>query len=270
MLRHIVLLSLFTTAFCSAVVKPRADCTREFLKEIADSYVTAQTTGQIASLRNVADTLVYIESDVKMDIKSGVLSQALPANHTRHSLDTTACATYTELISANTRHPYVIGTQIRTTDGKITQIDSMVSDQGDWLFNATGTLRYANQENWSEIPLEKRDTRAVIQAAGDAYLDLFGNKSVKVPWGTPCARLEGGSYTGRGQPTDSCNVGIPARNAPMPNRRYVVDEVMGAVSIFLKFGAVDGPPDSHEFRIEGGKLRFVHTMTINNGKPLPV
>ena len=28
-------------------------------------------------------------------------------------------------------------------------------------------------------------------ASWDAYLDLFKDKSVQVPWGTPCTRLEG-------------------------------------------------------------------------------
>nr|MCV5142776.1 hypothetical protein [Escherichia coli] len=96
---------------------------------------------------------------------------------------------------------------------------------GDWLFDPSATLMYSFQESsqglWDDIPLAKRDTRAVIQAAGDAYRDLFNNKSVKVPWGTPCERLEGGTYI---QP--SCNVGVPSGSRNV-NRRYVVDEVVG-------------------------------------------
>jgi hypothetical protein len=39
------------------------------------------------------------------------------------------------------------------------------------------------------------------------------------------------------------------------------------VDIIMDFGGVagqqgaDGLPDSHEFRIEGGKLRYVHTLS---------
>jgi len=40
---------------------------------------------------------------------------------------------------------------------------------------------------------------------------VFNDKNVKVPWGTPCARLEGGSYTGSGKPTDRCDVGSTLR-----------------------------------------------------------
>jgi hypothetical protein len=50
------------------------------------------------------------------------------------------------------------------------------------------------------------------------------------------------------------------------NRRFVVDEVMGTVQVFCTFGAGtpgggSGAPDSHLFRVENGKLRYVHTLT---------
>jgi hypothetical protein len=43
-------------------------------------------------------------------------------------------------------------------------------------------------------------------------------------------------------------------------RRFLVDETMGAVVAFCNFG-VGGLPDTHLFRVEKGKLRFVHTLT---------
>ncbi|MGA8013500.1 MAG: hypothetical protein WB949_13805, partial [Candidatus Acidiferrales bacterium] len=43
-------------------------------------------------------------------------------------------------------------------------------------------------------------------------------------------------------------------------RRFVVDETIGAVVAFCTFG-VGGLPDTHLFRIEKGKLRYVHTLT---------
>lgn len=68
----------------------------------------------------------------------------------------------------------------------------VVTDTGVWLFNATGTLELNAPEKWDTIPVEKRDSRAVIKAAGDAYFDHFGNVSVAVPWRAPIYRLEGG------------------------------------------------------------------------------
>ena len=257
------ILAVCASLSATALAAPFANCTRELLKSVADSYVAAQTSGT-PSFTYLSPTVAYNENDKAISITTGILSQALKLDHVRSTYDTTVCAAYTELIITDAKHPYVIGTQMRLTDGSVTKIETLVTDEGDWLFNAKGTLQYASQESWAEIPVAQRNTREVIKAAGDAYLDYFKDKSVKVPWGTPCARLEGGSYTGKGSPTDTCNVGVP-NNIDLVNRRYVIDEVLGTVDIFLSFGgATTGLPDSHEFRVEGGKLRFVHTLTVMN------
>jgi hypothetical protein len=72
-------------------------------------------------------------------------------------------------------------------------------------------------------------------------------------------------HTGRGVPEDSCDVGVPS-GVNISNRRFVVDETIGSVVAFCTFGAGNpnggsGAPDSHLFRMESGKLRYVHTIT---------
>lgn len=73
---------------------------------------------------------------------------------------------------------------------------------------------------------------------------------------------------GKGLPTDSCTPGIPSNHSQAPNthRRYVIDEAMGSVSIFCLWEHMMNAADSHEFRLEGGKLRYVHTMTECGGR----
>ncbi|KAK6855938.1 hypothetical protein PG995_008089 [Apiospora arundinis] len=237
-----------------------AACDRATLIAVSDSYVAAQAAGQLDTLKGVDGSTVYTQNFKTATLASGLLSQSFKIDHNRSTHDTTQCATYTELIIADTKNPHVVATQIRLSPNStaaapvISKIETIVTSTGDWLFNAPATLRYASQESWVDIPEGKRDTREAIQAAGDAYLDLFSDKSVKVPWGNPCARLEGGSYI---QP--SCNVGVPS-GIKQTNRRYVVDEVTGSVDIFFTFANAE--PDSHEFRVEGGKLRYVHTLTV--------
>lgn len=145
---------------------------------------------------------------------------------------------YTEIVTAS--GPYVIGTQIRhdAADGTVTSIDTIASTTGSWLFNATKTLEYVKKEDpaWVPLPVSAQTTRETIQAAGDAYLDMWNDAHAheKVPWGTPCVRLEGSAYTGKGQPNDTCQAGIPSNHSQAPNthRRYVIDQEMGSVSIF--------------------------------------
>jgi len=240
------------------------NCTRAMLQEAADSYVAAQAAGLYNNIKWLSSNVVYNENNKTADITKGILSQALAIAHNRSTLDTTQCATYTELIIVDPKYPTVSGTQMRFTGSNITKIESIITHKGDWLFNATGTLSYATPENWGTIPVEKRDTRATIQAAADAYLDLFNNASIVVPWGTPCARLEGGMYI-----NGNCDLGVPS-GIPMTNRRYVIDETVGTVDVMLMLDGATGMPDSHEYRIESGKLRYVHTMSVNVTHPASI
>ena len=72
-------------------------------------------------------------------------------------------------------------------------------------------------------------------------------------------------HTGNGSPTDRCDVGVPS-GVNISNRRFVVDPTIGSVVVFCTFGAGgptsgSGAPDTHLFRVENGKLRYVHTLT---------
>lgn len=88
-----------------------------------------------------------------------------------------------------------------------------------------------------------------------------------MPWGRPCNRLEGGAYVGTGSPNDSCEAGIPSNTNQAPNtrRRYVIDETMGSVNILCVWEHMMMAADSHEFRLENAKVRFIHTMTVCPG-----
>ena len=72
-------------------------------------------------------------------------------------------------------------------------------------------------------------------------------------------------YTTRNfdDPKASCDIGFPVDALPIVGRSYVVDVDMGTVNIFCRFGNPPGAPDSHTFRLVNGKLRYVHTLTLN-------
>jgi hypothetical protein len=251
---HLFTLLSLTGAALAVPASRATTCDRAFLQSQAAAYVAAQAAGSPSTFKTSSANFTYTQNFKTASLATGILATPLKIDHNRTTVDTTQCATFTELIITDAANPHVIGTQMRFVDNALAKMETIVTSTGDWLFNPAGTLKYAVPEDWGTIDESKRDSRAAIQAAADAYLDLFNDKSVKVPWGTPCARLEGGTYM---QP--SCNVGVPS-GIKHTNRRYVVDEVTGSVDVFFDFAGVD--PDSHEFRIEGGKLRYVHTMTV--------
>jgi len=160
----------------------------------------------------------------------------------------------------------VLGTRLRVNHGLIAEIETVWTTTGYWLFNADNYLKYSSMEDWGVIPAASRDTRTTLVSAANAYLDAFleGKKDL-VPWGYPCNRTEGGMRTGKGTPEDSCDVGVPS-GVNIANRHFVVDETIGSVVAFCTFGAGSpgagsGAPDTHLFRVDNGKLHYVHTLT---------
>src|SRR5689334_7997340 len=258
----IVLLSALlapTTSFAQVA------CTRDGLKAATDLYIAAQTKGDITGLP-LATGLGYVENFKPMNIDEGLIKTAMKIDHHRSLLDTSTCQTFTEVIVSDKANPYVLGTRLRVNHGLIAEIEILWTTTGYWLFNADNYLKFSSDEDWGAIPAAKRDTRATLVSAANAYLDAFveGKKDL-VPWGYPCNRTEGGMHTGRGVAEDSCDVGVPS-GVNIANRHFVVDETMGAVVAFCTFGAGSatggsGAPDTHLFRVENGKLRFVHTLT---------
>jgi len=263
-------IALMSVVLAGALLVPaegfgQVSCTREGLQRAVDLYIAAQAKGDPSGLP-LAMGLGYIENAAPADMATGLIRTPMTIDHQRSLLDTATCQTFTEVIVTNKEKPYVLGARLRVNRDKIAEIEILWTTTGYWLFNADAYLKYATEENWNEIPGDKRDTRATLVAAANAYLDAFleGKKDL-VPWGYPCQRTEGGAHTGRGIPTDSCDVGVPS-GVNIANRHFIVDETIGAVQVFCTFGAGgpnggSGASDTHLFRVNDGKLRYVHTLT---------
>jgi hypothetical protein len=243
----------------------QVSCVRGGLQRAVNLYVEAQTKGDTAGLP-LANGVGYVENMERTDIAQGLINTPLKIDHHRSLLDEATCQTFTELIVTDAANPYVLGTRMRVNHDKIAEIEILWTTTGYWLFNADNYLKYSSAEDWGPIPPERRDSRETLVGAANAYLDAFlEGKIDQVPWGFPCVRVEGGMYTGKGSPDDSCEVGVPS-GVNIANRRFVVDEVIGSVVVYCTFGAGtpnggSGAPDTHLFRVENGKLRYVHTLT---------
>jgi hypothetical protein len=252
--------------------RPRPTCTRPSLQAAVDSYLAAQKAGDRTKMV-FADKVKYLENMSEVAADKGMWNTAVPIAFSRSFLDKDRCRTFSEVIVTGGGHPYVIGTRLSVDNGKITGIDSLVSDKGDWLFNANAYLKYSSKEDWTPPRTANHESMQELINAANSYLDQFSDKLVKTPWGRPCARLEGGAYTNRsGDPNSTCEVGIPPGVLYIVNRDYVVDEEAGVINVFCRFGnSTSGMPDSHTFRLVNGKLANVHTISINLNpdKPSP-
>jgi len=242
-------------------------CTEESLQRAVNLYITAQTKGDRSGLP-FAQGAGYMENMASFDINKGIINKAMNIDYHFSIYDPDTCQTFTEVIVTNKEEPYVMGTRMRVLTDRITELEILWTTTGYWLFNADNYLKYSSGENWGVIPAGQRDTRGALVFAANAYLDAFLDGNVDlVPWGYPCVRTEGGMYTApNGEtPESGCHPGVPS-GVNIVNRRYVVDEARGAIVVFCTFGAGtpgggSGAPDTHLFRLENGKLRYVHTLT---------
>lgn len=240
-----------------------AQCNRAALLALSQTYIQALQNGSSASLVPLGTSagITYTFNNNASSLATppnAILSAPLVIDHNRTTVDTSECATYTELIS--TTGPFVLGTQIRytanTSRHQILSIDTVAATTGSWMFNATATLGHIEPEDWSALAEGEQPTRDRLELVADSYLNMWMNRfsQNQIPWGTPCARTEGGN---RFEP--DCKVGIPTSgNVYIGERRYVIDESVGSVQVLCQFGSL---PDSHEFRLVGGRLVLVHAIT---------
>jgi len=266
-MKRIALIGVVLTGvlLAPAASSAQVSCSRDGLQRAVDLYIAAQTKGDTTGLP-LATGAGYIENMAPANIATGLIKTAMTIDHHRSFLDPSTCQTFTEVIVTNKEKPHVLATRLRVNGDKVAEVEILWTTTGYWLFNADAYLKWSSSEKWDPIPANQRDTRATLVAAANAYLDAFlEGKKEGVPWGYPCNRTEGGAHTGNGSPKDSCDVGVPS-GVNIANRRFIVDEAMGTVAVFCTFGAGgpnggSGAPDTHLFRIEGGKLRYVHTLT---------
>ncbi len=259
-------IAIGSTLMVPALSHAEVSCTRPGLQQAVELYTAAQTKGDPSGLP-LAKGVGYWENTAPADLQKGLITKPMKIDHQRSFFDTDTCQSITESIVTDKAAPYVFSTRLRVNHDKIVEVEILWTTTGYWLFDADAYLKHSSEENWDPIPAEKRTARGALVAAANAYLDAFLEKRIDlVPWGFPCERTEGGrGYTGKGSPSDSCDLGVPA-GVNIANRRFVVDEVLGTVSVYCTFGASgpnggSGAPDSHLFRVENGKLRYVHTLT---------
>jgi hypothetical protein len=253
-------------------VPDKPSCTRAELNAATDAYVAAQKNGDVSALPLDAKAH-YLENMQTVDKAKGLWNTKLPVADAISFHDPVRCKTFTQIIVNEGGKPYVIGTRLYLDKGKILKVDSLVTHPGDWLFNANAYLKYSTKEEWGDLKAGQKTAPAEMIRGANAYLDSFADKFTEVPWGTPCARLEGGAYTNREAKADaSCNVGIPAGVLYIVNRDYVIDPDKGVINVFCRFGnSTSGMPDSHTFRYVNGKILAVHTLSVNlgGGPPSP-
>jgi hypothetical protein len=212
-------IAVLALAVPAAAQQGPGNCSREALQDVANRYVKAQHDGTVFALP-VGEWVDYRENFELESINTGVIGQ--PADFAWHVdvVDPTACRVFVQGVIVQPK-PYVVGTVLGWSFNGLGQINSVVTREGDPQFDAQAAAATAGKEDWGEIPADKRDTRAALMAAANAW--LTGANAVVQP-------------------------------------EITVDEAKGVVAVRGHVGGPDGPAVAHVLRIEGGKVRYAHTL----------
>ena len=217
--------ALGALALASPAAAQRGNCARDTLQDIANRYVKAQQQGSIFALP-VGEWVDYRENFELVSTTTGVISQ--PADFAWHVdlVDTGNCRVFVQGVILKPK-PYVVATRLAWSFNGLGEIGSVVTQPGDPGFDAQAAADAAGKENWGDIPADKQDTRDALMAAAKAWLAQPGRA--------------------------------------LADPEFTVDETKGAVGVRGRLGGPDGPAVSDVFRIEGGKVVYVHSLTPKKG-----
>jgi hypothetical protein len=209
-------------ALAAPAAAQQGNCARATLQDVATRYVKAQHDGSVFALP-VGEWVDYRENYGLVSTTTGVIGQ--PADFAWHVdiVDPGACRVFVQGVILQPK-PYIVGTVLGWSFNGLGAINSVVTQPGDPQFDAKAASDAAAKEDWSELPADKRATRAALLAQATAYID-----------GLPGAKLVDAEYT--------------------------VDETKGAVAVRGHAGGEDGPAVGHVLRIESGKVRYDHVLT---------
>jgi hypothetical protein len=208
-------------ALAAPAAAQQGNCSRDTLQDVATRYLKAQHDGSVFALP-VGEWVDYRENYGLVSTTTGVIGQ--PADFAWHVdlVDPGNCRVFVQGVILEPK-PYVVGTTLAWSFNGLGQINSIVTQPGDPQFDAQAAADAASKEDWGAIPEARRDSRDALLAAAKAWL----------------AAQPGPELT---------------------EAEFTVDETKGAVAIRGRVGAEDGPAIGHVLRIEGGKIRYAHTL----------
>lgn len=152
-----VLLFCVTAPACAEPVLTSATtgCTRAGLQELTNKYLDALKKGN-PTLMPLAPQVKCIERRQKVPLGQGLWQKPFPIDFGRSIFEVDICESFTESIQANSDHPWVSRTRLKMSDGRISEIESLASDQRDRLFDSINYLKYLSAEKWDILPPGKR------------------------------------------------------------------------------------------------------------------
>lgn len=232
-------------------------CAYSQLRNLADTFADSLASGKPAE-EFLVPGLNYTENGLDVPITNSLVTDALESAYTHTLIDQDGCAIMMEFVAASAKNDrYIINTQLRFVRDPDTGLPSPVAIDTVYVSardeEAASRIERSQSEDWGSISEEAQMTREDLTAVANSYLD-GGDENRK--WTVPCARLEGGAYVSGDE--GQCYGNYGEGRVRFLNKKFVIDVTTGAVSVVSR--GSNGVAAAHEFRIEGGKLRYTHMV----------
>ena len=166
------ILASITALFVCCQALADVNCSRSQLGNAVNAYIEAQTAGDPDRMP-LAPRAVFMEQMERIGRSDSIVNTALAIDFHRSLLDEYTCQTYTEIIVLDESHSYSIGTRLRVTANAVSEVEVVVTDEGDWLFNAQNAFDRSSAEDWSIIPESERFGLARFGAKARSDVHLF-------------------------------------------------------------------------------------------------
>jgi hypothetical protein len=279
-------------------------CTREALKDITEKYFAALEAHDPSGLPR-ASNVKFTENGVERAVGKGFWKTAGMTLLKRTLIDTVKCGTHTNAVmeerfssktvrspivypgikpqplpAEGTTRPILFGVRLRVENQKISEIETIIAREGEYIFNANGVLATKNQDWDSILPPDQRSSRLAMIAAANDYFDMFAAEPrVNTPFATACDRWENGTHTTAGglltlagedgKTTEMLAQNCTPKGLVISNhgsRRFLVDEEEGLVVAFVHFAG--SLPDCHVFRMRNGKVELINALVGAGSKSM--
>jgi hypothetical protein len=238
---------------------------RDGMRWVAGAYLYLMAMDDPTPLP-VTPELRFTENGQRIELGEGFWQTAGEARFSRTVVDTERCGTHTEAVVEENGVDVIFGMRLLLEDGRITEIETYVTREGDYVFFNPEGLVASDDEgpadvSWEQtIPEEQRSTRDELIEIADLYYQSFGPGGVVAPIENDCYRWENGQSTATGD----CSVGIGVGSPDMiTHRRYpMVDVEAGVVVAYVLFGTA---LDFHMFKVVDGQVRLLDAVVTASG-----
>lgn len=267
--------------FVGAAFGQNASCSRECLRTLLDSYLSAVAKHDPSKV-TATDTVKFTENGKVLKLGEGLWKTAGSASGPLYVLDPQSGAAAVQAVVKDAAGPALLLLRIKVMGRAIAEVETIVAHKGDSPFFAPEKLTQPLPLLAAMVPTAEKSTREQLRAAADSYFTAVQTEGT--PAYKPTAFSDDANRYENGVQTTNVEVmGMPAataaeqldkgffKNLTISKRRFpVIDVDKGLVLGIGLMGAGDGGILLGEvFKVTGGKIRHVQAVLVNHPKNGP-